>query len=320
MALLTLGVIVAYQRDLPKLEQRLACVQVEHIAGRTCVPESFERLVTLDGVTYEYSIAAGLSPIATSVSDLLDHMAEQVAQTEQIGLTGEPNLEQVLSLKPDLIVGLDINQVTYAQATEIAPTLMFSFDHSGQWKDGFHQFAQALGRHHIAQQVMTDYDSRLADLRRQLDVSSALSPDKDWHSLEISVVRMYPDTISLYLRDSFSGTVLQDVGLSRPPAQDVGADEARMLFDNPIQNRISRELLEEADGDVIFLWTGESTAEATVTAQHEVEELLKDPLWRQLKAVQAGRVYIVPSYWIGSGPIAASAILDDLMTYLVKPS
>lgn len=284
------------------------------------MPQSFERLVTLDGVTFEYSIAAGLSPIATAVSDLLDHMAEQVAQAEQIGLTGEPNLEQVLSLKPDLIVGLDLNQVTHAQATEIAPTLMFSLDHSGQWKDGFHQFAQALGRHQTAQQVMTEYVSRVADLRAELDVSSAFPIDKDWRSLQISVVRVYPDTISLYLRDSFSGTVLQDVGLSRPPAQDVGADEARILFHNPIQNRISRELLEQADGDVIFLWTGESTAEATVTARHELEELQKDPLWRQLKAVQAGHVYIVPSYWIGSGPIAANAILDDLMTYLVEPS
>jgi iron complex transport system substrate-binding protein len=92
------------------------------------------------------------------------------------------------------------------------------------------------------------------------------------------------------------------------------------LFGNPIQARISREQLGQADGDVIFLWTGESISDVASTAQEKLEVLLQDPLWRRLKAVQAGRVYTVPSYWIGSGPIAANAILDDLFTFLILPS
>ncbi len=313
LSFLTLGLVVACQggESTSVPSAAVDCTDVEHAAGTTCVPKAYERLVTLDGVTFEYAIAAGLSPIATAVSGLIDHMAEQVAQVENVGQTGEPNLEQVLALKPDLIVGLDYNQGAYAQATQIAPTLLFNFDHSGQWKDVFQQISAALGRADAAQQTMADYDARIADFKAQMG-------DR-LDNLQVSVVRIYPDTINLYLRDSFVGTVLQDAGLARPPAQDIGADEAAALFDNPIQTSISRELLGQADGDVIFLWTGENTAEATETAKQKLEALQQDPLWRQLKAVQAGRVYTVPSYWIGSGPIAANAILDDLFKYLVEP-
>jgi len=67
---------------------------------------------------------------------------------------------------------------------------------------------------------------------------------------------------------------------------------------------------------VIFVWSGENTAAAAQQAATQLQAVQADPLWRQLQAVQAGRVYQVPSYWIGSGPIAANAILDDLFKYL----
>ncbi|MFH7243791.1 MAG: iron-siderophore ABC transporter substrate-binding protein [Spirulina sp.] len=309
---MALGLVVGCQGGNPSPEQSSACTEVDHAAGTTCVPLSFDRLVTLDGVTFEAAMATGLSPIATAVGGLMDHLTEQMAQVENIGVAGEPSLEKVLALKPDLIVGLDSNQAAYAQATQIAPTLLFRFDHSGQWKTVFQQISAALGRAAAAQQVMADYNARLDDFKGQMG-------DR-LDTLQISVVRIYPDTINLYLKDSFCGTVLQDAGLARPPAQDVGAGEADTRFGNAIQTSISRERLDQADGDVIFVWTGENTPEAMATAQQNLQTLLQDPLWQRLKAVQAGRVYTVPSYWIGSGPIAANAVLDDLFTYLVEPS
>jgi iron complex transport system substrate-binding protein len=74
----------------------------------------------------------------------------------------------------------------------------------------------------------------------------------------------------------------------------------------------------EADSDVIFLWTGENTAAAKQEAEQKLANLKADPLWRQLNAVQKNKVYQVPSYWIGSGPIAANQVIDDLFKYLVE--
>lgn len=313
LVILTLGLVVACQRS-PQTAVSVAdsgdCTVVEHVAGTACVPNEIQRLVTLDGVTFEYAIAAGLSPIATATGSLMDHMAEQMAQVQNVGQSGEPNLEQVLTLKPDLILGLDYNQGAYAQASQIAPTMLFGFEHSGQWKEIFPKVAADLGQLAAAEQTMAAYAARTSEFRAQMG-------DR-LNDLRVSVVRIYPDTINLYLRDSFIGTVLQDTGLSRPPAQDIGAEEANARFGNSIQTSISRELLQQADGDVIFLWTGENTTEAAESAQKNLQTLQNDPLWQQLEAVQQGRVYQVPSYWIGSGPIAANAVLDDLFKYLVE--
>ncbi len=159
---------------------------------------------------------------------------------------------------------------------------------------------------------MQDYTARLNEFKQQM--GEAL------HHTEVSVVRLYPDRINLYLQDSFCGTVLQDAGLPRPSSQAIAADDALRRFGNPIQVSISKEVLAQADGEVMFVWTGENTPEANQNAQQKLAELKADPLWQRLAAVEQNRVFQVLSYWIGIGPIAANAILDDLFEYLVEPS
>lgn len=286
------------------------CRPISHAAGTTCVPNEVERVVTLDSVAFEYAIALGLKPVGTVSSDFSSYLHNQAKETENIGQSGEPNLEKVLALKPDLILGLDFHQNLYPQASQIAPTVLLKFDHSGQWKEAFQTFSTAVNREAAGEQVMAEYRGRLEELKRRL--AAAPSPPR------VSVIRVYPESINLYLRDSFPGTILQDAGLPRPPAQDVSAVEAQSIANNPIQMSISRELLSDADGDVIFLWTGENTAEAKQEAEQKLANLKADPLWQQLNAVQQNNVYQVPSYWIGSGPIAANRVIDDLFKYLVE--
>uniref|UniRef100_B8HXA7 Periplasmic binding protein n=1 Tax=Cyanothece sp. (strain PCC 7425 / ATCC 29141) TaxID=395961 RepID=B8HXA7_CYAP4 len=294
------------------------CHRVEHAAGTTCVPNRIQRLVTLDSGSFENVVALGLQPIGTTLSDeipaYLEHWMEGV---ENIGTAGEPNLERILALKPDLILGLDYHQNLYAQASQIAPTILLKFDHSGEWKTAFQQFGIALKREAIAQQVMHQYQDRLQDLQSLLkagiqSISSLPFPP------QISVVRIYPDSINLYLRDSFCGTILQDAGLARPKAQDLSASKAKQWFNNEIQVSISVERIDQADGDVMFIWTAENTEAGNQVAQKKLEKLQSSPLWQNLKAIQMNRVYFVPKYWIGSGPIAANAVIDDLFKYLVK--
>ena len=77
-------------------------------------------------------------------------------------------------------------------------------------------------------------------------------------------------------------------------------------------------IIPEADGDMIFIWTGENTVEGKQQAQKQLTQLQGDPLWQQLEAVKNGRVYEVPSYWIGSSAIAANLVIDDLFQYLIE--
>lgn len=285
-----------------------ACRQMEHVAGITCIPEKFERLVTLDDG--ENAIALGIKPLGAVISDFSLHWQDKLTEVKNIGTIGEPSLESILALKPDLIVGSEYHKGIYPITSKIAPTVLLKFGHSGQWKEVFTNTSVALGKKEVGQQVMADYYRRLAEFKQKM--GNKLS------RIKVSVVRVYPDKINLYLLDSFCGIVLQDAGLSRPESQNYTASEAKKLFGNQIQVPIGNELIEQADGDVIFIWTYENNAKGNQTAQYKLEQLKASPLWRNLKAVKENKVYVVPSYWIGSGMLAANAIIDDLFKYLIN--
>ncbi|MDY6897502.1 MAG: iron-siderophore ABC transporter substrate-binding protein [Cyanobacteriota bacterium] len=285
------------------------CRVIKHAMGETCVPQKFERLVTLDSTAFENAIALGIKSIATAF-DNSSHLKDEFAQVKNIGELGQPNLESTVLLKPDLILGYDAQQSIYSQLSQISPTVLFNYEHGGQWKEMFKKLSTALGREKAAKQVMDKYYRRLEDFKQKMGNNPA--------KIKVSVVRVYPDSINLYLRDSFCGIVLQDAGLSRPESQDIGISAAKKLYGNENQASISNELIEKADGDVIFIWTYGHTPQIDKKAKKKLEELQSNPLWQSLKAVQENKVYLVPDYWIGSGILAANAIVDDLFKYLVK--
>jgi iron complex transport system substrate-binding protein len=290
--------------------QNTACRQVEHAAGISCVSENFQRLVTLDSASLENAIALGIKPAGAVISDFSLYLQDRLTGIKNIGKIGEPNLESILALKPDFILGFIYQQPLYSLYSKIAPTVLLEFSYSGQWKEVFTNISLALGKKEVGQKVMEQYYQRLTEFKQKMG--------KDLSKLKVSVVRVYPDRINLYLLDSFCGIVLQDAGLSRPESQNITASEAKKLFGNQVQMSIGYELIEKADGDVIFIWTAENDAKGNQTAKYQLEQLKSSPLWKNLKAVKENKVYVVPSYWIGSGLLAANAIIDDLFKYLVN--
>ncbi|ASC71748.1 putative siderophore-binding lipoprotein YfiY [Halomicronema hongdechloris C2206] len=272
---------------------------VEHAMGTTQVPETPQRMITLGTFTTEALLAIDTPPIG-AVARPEAYLKEQLQGTESIGYR-RPDLEKVLALQPDLILGSTSLEEIYTQASQIAPTVLFEFDTSGDWKEIFASVGQAINRSERVEAVMDEYRDRLATFKERMG-------DR-LNQLEVSMVRVYPGYFELYQEDIFAGTILLDAGLSRPPSQRGG---------QPVQ-RISKEQLHLADGDVIFLWTDGDNFESKQDAQTAIKQLQADPLWSQLEAVKQGNVYQVSGeHWIGSGPVAANLVVDDLFRYLLE--
>ncbi|MEL6401993.1 MAG: iron-siderophore ABC transporter substrate-binding protein [Cyanobacteria bacterium J06626_4] len=289
------------------------CFAVAHAVGETCVPYQAERIATLDGVSFENAVALGLQPIATvnlAFTELL--LAEQLSNSTNIGDYNAPNLERVLQLAPDLILGLEEQQSVYSQAAQIAPTVLVPFEHSGEWKEIFTFTADALGRAEQAQAVMAAYNERSQAF--QQTIMANLPPQNEGRLPTISVVRLFPDGITLYTKVGFIGTVLEDVALPRPPSQDLNMAETVAIAGDTIQYTITKESFEQADADAIFIIVGSWDDRI----KDVLAELKADPLWSKLAAVQQGNVYEVGDHWVGSGPIAANAVIDDLFKYLIE--
>jgi iron complex transport system substrate-binding protein len=283
-----------------ELQSSPAVHVVEHGMGKTTVPANPSRIITLDEYALECALALQNQPVGSVIfENTPPYFQGKIQGIENLGSEGEPSLEKILALKPDLILGTMLHEQTYRQLSQIAPTVLTPHKDSKDWKAALMDFAEALGKTDVAEQILQDYRDRLETFQTQMG--------DELKQTQVSVVRVYPTHISLYLKDVFIGTILQDAGLPRPPSQ----DKPGAAYE------ISKERIRDADGDVIFLWTYGYNQQYQQEAQTGLEQLKTDPLWLQLNAVQQGRVYEVPGYWIGAGPLAANAVIDDLFKYLV---
>jgi len=297
LAILSFSLASACQGDSSQNANSTAsCRPLQHAMGESCVPPEPKRVVVMAGTEIEPVVALGITPVGASLGPAPDFLKKRLEGVKDVGWP-EPNLETILSLEPDVILSTKgrVGRI-YDQLSQIAPTVLAQGG-SNNWKGDFRLFAEALSKTEQAKQLMSEYKERTKQLEAQLG--------EPQNRPEVSVVNVRVGRIIIYLKDTFCGLVLQDAGVPRPPTQDKKGGFME----------ISLEGIEAVEGDAMFLWTygagGEESALADLKAQ---------PLWSKLEVVQRDRVYEVPEYWIGSGPISANLILDDLFKYLVKES
>lgn len=280
---------------------------INHALGQVSVPLHPQRIIALGNPALGAALALGMKPVGVAtwggVNNLngVQHLFlnKSMEGIEYLGQEIQPNLEKLLTLEPDLILGSDSShEKIYDRLSQIAPTVLTQW--SGEWtpntwKEDFKLYAAALGKTDAAEQVLQHYNQRTADFKQQM--GDRLS------RTHVSVLHFEPGQVRIYMKASYIGGILQDCSLPRPTAQDK----------NEWSELISLEQLSDADGDVIFV--------TQINPQEtSYQEFIRNPLWQQLKAVQSNRVYEVNyRYWIGgSGPISSNLILDDLFRHLVE--
>ncbi|MBE9136173.1 iron-siderophore ABC transporter substrate-binding protein [Nodosilinea sp. LEGE 07088] len=284
------------------------CRMVQHTLGETCVPMQPSRVVALDHTAAGNLLSLGVMPVGVA-SNLLPQLAERLPDVPRLGQSNQINLEALVALQPDLIIGAASDlEGTYDKLSAIAPTVAFDMQTTADWQRPFRFHAQVLGLESRAEAVLNQYQQRVKALRNQVG-----SPP-----VQVSLVRVMAQSgqIGLYLKNCFGGSILADIGFARPPSQDSGTLEQPLFT-----KLISREALPEADGDVILLFSFGATPEIAAAAEAELERLKTDPLWQSLRAVQQKQVYGVGHYWgAGNSPLAAEWVLDDIEQYLLQAS
>jgi iron complex transport system substrate-binding protein len=274
------------------------CRVVQHTMGETCVPIDPQRIVTFSLPTLGNAIALGVKPLGSTYVDMLGEHTYLEGKVEGINSLGisSPNLEKILLIKPDIIIGWNAERQFYPLLSQIAPTVLFNWQNK-TWRELFDFVTQVLGKQEAAQQAWEHYHQRVEKLKAALG--------NRYQNKEISLVFLAPGVIFSETKNSFPDFILQDVGLQRPKAQKAIAPSGQLYF--------SLEELAKADGDIMFVGT------LTDDSQKFLEELKQKPLWKHLRAVQQNHVYPINYLtWRGGNLLAADAILDDLFKYLVN--
>ncbi|NLE79943.1 MAG: iron-siderophore ABC transporter substrate-binding protein [Rhodococcus sp.] len=265
---------------------------VTHALGETVLESKPTRVVVLDGGELDDVLSLGITPVGLanpeSAAGQPSYLADKLDGVADVGTINNLDLEAIAALEPDLILGSKLRaDQLYPQLSQIAPTV-FAIRPGFPWEENFLLVADAVGEENEAVEVLNNYQRRADDIRASLDGTPPT----------ISLVRFMSGKIRLYGNLSFIGVILQDVGLPRPPLQDV--DELAV--------EVSPETITQAEGDRIFYTSygrPEDTGEAAVIA---------GPLWNELAAVEDGRATRVSdeTWFLALGPTGAMLVLDDL--------
>jgi iron complex transport system substrate-binding protein len=271
---------------------------VEHAMGVTEIPEQPERVVVLDTGELDSALSLGVTPVGAVTTDVatgfLSYLAEDAADVEQVGTIGEPNLEAIAALQPDLILSNKLrHEDLYDELAQIAPTV-FAERVGDVWKDNLRLAAQALAMEDEAEEALAEYEEEAATLGESLGDPAATT---------VGALRFVEGTVRAYRPQSFIGTVLTDIGVGMP---ELPEGEVATFTE------ISPEQLQLGDGDVIVY---SSYGEADESGE---QKAVAGPLWPRLSAVEADRAHRVEDdvSFTRIGLRAATLMLDELMEIL----
>jgi iron complex transport system substrate-binding protein len=295
--------------DIQKLQLETSeCRVIQHVLGKTCVPIQAQRIIVTDEIALDAVLALGLKPIAAGENAFARSRGRQFSGNVEgiisIGKDIQINIEKMVQLHPDLIVGFYFTPYEYKLFSLIAPTVKLESKYlKDGWKESLQQVGEILDKSEEAQDKLVQYQQRVEQLRKSIGQKLG--------KVEVSVIRFHAGTANPTIETvlSFTGSLLQEVGLSVPMQQFQYATTQNTAFLS-----VSLERLDLLDADVLFVMFSQK-------AETSLKMYQRSQLWQSLKAFKNNQVYVVDSsYWYFGNILAANAILDDLFKYLVGSS
>ncbi|PEK39486.1 iron(III) dicitrate-binding protein [Bacillus pseudomycoides] len=279
---------------------------IKHAMGETTIKGIPKRVVVLTNEGAEALLAVGVTPVGSTKpragEEWYPHLAKDLKDTKVVGTERDVNLEAIMKLKPDLIIGNKMrHEKIYEQLKEIAPTV-YAETLRGDWKENFTLYTKAVNKEKEGQKALDDYKKRIEAIKEKLG---------DKIVSKVSIIRFVPGDVRIYQKNSFSGVVLQDIGFKRPPLQDK---------DDFAIKGVTKEQIPNMDGDYLFYFTSDKDANKNNEGNTIAKEWTEDPLFKQLQASKNNKVFEVDEViWNTAGGIkAANLMLDDIEKYFLK--
>ncbi len=221
--------------------------------GRTVtIPQRPERVIALHDLDNAYAIASlGFAPIGMGSITLGDRFERlrplgpippTLDNATEVGLVGEPNLETIADLRPDLILGTKLShEKIIDQLAKIAPTVLIDNTSGDEVLSNQRFQADLVGVLDRFNTRVAEYEAMMLDLRRRYA--------ELFSSLEYTRIDSFgagPEDNYLHLSNlTPSYKVLDDLGAQRSRTNTGPAGD---LF--PV---ISPERLPDYDADVFFI-------------------------------------------------------------------
>ncbi|MEV7794672.1 iron-siderophore ABC transporter substrate-binding protein [Streptomyces sp. NPDC087512] len=271
------------------------------------------KVVATEWNVVESLVSLGVDPVG--VADVKGYKTWDSAvplknEPKDIGTRGEPSMDTVASLAPDLIIATtDLPPAAVKQLREVAPVLeVKSADGTGQidrMLGNLDLIAKATGTTDRAGTVRDDFAAKVAEGKKAL-------ADAGLAGKEIAFADGYVTSnqvsVRPYTATSLIGEVNEAVGLKN--AWKAKGDAAYGLGSTDVEG------LTALPADVRFAYIGN---DEDPNATPFTGALAGNSVWKSLPFVKAGDVHrLDDGIWMFGGPGSMSAYIDALVAALTK--
>lgn len=276
-------------------KQKTAVHTVEHIFGKTEVPDNPKKVVVLSHVSWEGSlVSVGVKPYAVMAYDneFPPHLTEELQGTKALPYADEINPEEIVKLNPDLLIISDRYKPLYDKLAKTIPTV--AVEVGGDWKEHHLKVAEAVNKKAEGQAVIDDLSEEAKSIGQRIKDSV-----KDETFMAVSVnkkdIRVYGLT-----NHATNSLLFDDIGLT--PTKGLPKD---------FGENISIEGLAKYNPDHIIDLSYFSSGPY-------YDEVTNGKVWKGLTAVKKDQVHQLSTTWGFWDPIEREKGLKELEDVLLK--
>ena len=270
------------------------------------LPDHPLRIVSLSDLTTEMLLSLRISPIGVASPGSYRQQgkpnADALADIVSLGSAQQPDLEQLVRLKPDLILGISsLHAGLFTRLDALAPTLIYQVSLAPSDKDAvdnveamLRHLSRIVRRQTQAEQVlqrMHDAIARGQQVARRVGVTGQ------------PLAVLYPIAVQGRFIISNEQTLIVSL------ANRLGGENPWPLKEaHNIHRRIDvQDLAAQPNLTVLFIGNAENSV------------LFKSPLWRALPVAQQRRYsFLKTSYWSFGGPATATALMTLITDALAR--
>jgi ferric hydroxamate transport system substrate-binding protein len=269
------------------------------------------RVVALEWNAVEHLLSLGVEPVG--VSDVAGYDAWVNAEplppgVKDVGVRGEPSMDSIASLRPDLIVSTtDVPMSAVSQMEELAPVMVLrsadASDPIGQMRQNVKMVAAATGTESAANQLLARFDAKLAAARKTLAKAGVAGDRFFFGDGYVQSGQVY---IRPFAEGSLASAVTERLGLEN--AWPGKGDPAYGLDETDVEG-LTR--LKKVDH---FLYYHNTPAGGP---DPFAEGLAGNAVWRSLSFVKSGDVHRLPDgIWMFGGPASMMQYMDAVVAEL----
>lgn len=304
IAFLCLAAAVAFI-VLPRAEEAAPPKEltVSDSTGReVTLPAHPKRVVILNASNLDLFVAAGGadSVVGKPTSQALSEtVKEKTAKAEEVGIIHQPDIEKILALQPDLVIGTNVPFHTDLEGTlgnAGIPIYIQALDNVPALFDALTFYGKLTGKEKQAAEEAQAIKDKLAAVEKR---AAGRTPPKSL------LVFGSPDSFNMGTKNCFTGGLIELLG---------GGNIADHAAGDGAYLPLSMEFVARENPAVIFAIVHGPAETLEPKMRRDLQE---SEAWADVEAVKSGRVYVLPYelFAVNPGVRAADAlqVLADAM-------